>query len=48
MTTGFQHQDPMTNYSVPKSEPKPQHGRKPDADALKLKERRSFEPRPGH
>jgi hypothetical protein len=48
MTNGFQHQDPMTNYCVPKSEPKPQHGRKPDADALKLKERRGFEPRPGH
>jgi hypothetical protein len=48
MTNGFQHQDPMTNYSVPKSEPKAQHGRKPDEDAPKVKERRTFDPKPGH
>ncbi len=48
MTNGFQHQDPLTNYSVPKSEPKAQHGRKPDEDALKVKERRTFDPKPGH
>lgn len=48
MTSGFQNQNPMTNFSIPKSEPKAQHGRKPDEDALKLKERRAFEPKPGH
>lgn len=48
MTNGFQHQNPMTNVSIPKCEPKAQHGRKPDQDALKIKERRSFEPKPGH
>jgi hypothetical protein len=48
MTKGFQHQNPMTHYSVRKSEPKPQHGQKPDIECLKVKEKRSFEPRPGH
>jgi hypothetical protein len=48
MTNGFQHQDPLQNFSQPKSEPKAQHGRKPDEDVLKVKERRTFEPRPGH
>jgi len=48
MTSGFQHQDPMRNVSFPRSEPKAQHGQKPDQECLKLKERRSFEPRPGH
>lgn len=48
MTNGFQHQDPMTNFSQPKCEPKPQHGRKSDEDTLKVKERRTFEPKPGH
>jgi hypothetical protein len=48
MTSGFQNQNPMTNLSVPKSEPKAQHGRKPDEDALKLKEKRAFQPKPGH
>jgi len=48
MTKGFQHQVPLTNFPLPRSEPKPQHGRKPDEDCLKVKEERSFEPRPGH
>jgi hypothetical protein len=48
MTSGFQHQDPMRNFSVPKPEPKAQHGQKPDQECLKLKEKRTFEPRPGH
>ncbi|MEH0198125.1 hypothetical protein V7S57_19290 [Caulobacter sp. CCNWLY153] len=49
MTKPFQHQNPMTNYAVPKSEPKAQHGQKPDKECVELKdEKRSFEPRPGH
>jgi len=48
MTSGFQNQDPMRNVSFPKSEPKAQHGQKPDQACLALKERRTFEPKPGH
>jgi hypothetical protein len=48
MTSGFQNQDPMRNFSVPKSEPKAQHGQKSDQECLKVKEKRTFEPRPGH
>lgn len=48
MTSGFQHQDPMRSVSFPKSEPKPQHGRKPDEACLNVKEKRTFEPKPGH
>lgn len=48
MTSGFQNQNPMTNLCFPKSTPKPQHGRKPDEACIKLKEKRSFQPRPGH
>ncbi|WP_297513500.1 hypothetical protein [uncultured Caulobacter sp.] len=47
MTSGFQHQNPMTNFCLPKAEPKAQHGQKADEVCLKLKERRTFEPRPG-
>lgn len=48
MTSGFQNQDPTRTLIFPKSEPKAQHGRKPDPECLKLKERRTFEPKPGH
>lgn len=48
MTRGFQNQDPMQNVCFPKAEPKPQHGRKPDEACVKLKEKRTFEPKPGH
>lgn len=48
MTKGFQHQQPPTNFNTSKSEPKPQHGRKPDEACLKITERRSFAPKPGH
>lgn len=49
MTKPFQHQNPMTNYCIPKSEPKAQHGQKPAKECVDLKdEKRSFEPRPGH
>jgi hypothetical protein len=48
MTSGFQNQNPMTNFCFPKSEPKAQHGQKPDQECVKLKEKRTFEPKPGH
>ena len=48
MIKGFQHQAPMDGAHLPHPEPKPQHGQKPDVDCLKVPEKRSFEPRPGH
>lgn len=48
MTSGFQNQNPTRQISLPKSEPSAQHGRKPDEQCLKLQEKRSFKPRPGH
>lgn len=48
MTRGFQHQIPNLTGSLPRTEPKAQHGQKPDKDCMKAPERRSFEPRPGH
>jgi hypothetical protein len=48
MTSGFQNQNPITNLNFPKVEPKPQHGQTPDKACLKLKEKRTFQPRPGH
>lgn len=48
MTARFQQQEPMTNFVFPKSAPVPQHGQQPDKDCKKIKEQRSFEPRPGH
>ena len=48
MIKNFEHQHPLTNFSPPRPEPKPQHGQQPDAECLKVPEKRSFEPRPGH
>lgn len=48
MTSGFQNQNPNRNLSLPKSAPKPQHGAKPAPECVKLKETRSFQPKPGH
>lgn len=48
MTSGFQNQNPMTNVCFPKAEPKPQHGQTPDKACVQLKEKRTFQPRPGH
>lgn len=48
MTQGFQHQNQMANFSIPKSAPSPQHGQKSDKKTTKLKEPKSFQPRPGH
>ncbi len=47
MTKGFDHQDRSAYFAIPKSAPAPQHGQKADQSA-KLKERRSFQPRPAH
>lgn len=48
MTQPFEHQRKMAVEVFLKSTPKPQHGQKTDAEAAKLVERRSYEPRPGH
>lgn len=48
MTSGFQNQDPNKTLCFPKTAAKPQHGAKPAQECLRLKEKRSFEPRPGH
>jgi hypothetical protein len=48
MTKGFDQQDRSVNFCFPKSAPAPQHGQKPDKAAIKAKEARSFQPRPGH
>lgn len=44
----LQQQAPSGWGHLPQAEPKPQHGQKPDAACLKVQEKRSFEPRPGH
>jgi hypothetical protein len=48
MMKPFQQQAPLASGRPPHPEPKPQHGQKPDAECLKVPEKRSFEPRPGH
>ncbi|EJL28797.1 hypothetical protein PMI01_03460 [Caulobacter sp. AP07] len=48
MIKSFEHQAPLGTSHIPHTEPKPQHGQKPDAECLKTPEKRSFEPRPGH
>ncbi len=47
MTRGFPQQNPLQNFSPPKSEPLPQHGQSPDKACLKGREPRT-RPRPGH
>jgi hypothetical protein len=44
----FEHQTPPSAAHWPHPEPKAQHGQKPDDACLKLPEKRSFQPRPGH
>lgn len=46
--SGFQQQDTMSNFTFPKEAKHPQHGQPADKDCKKIKEVRSFEPRPGH
>lgn len=48
MMKPFQQQAPLGGGHLPHTEPKPQHGQKPDAECLKVPEKRSFEPRPAH
>lgn len=49
MTQGFQHQNQSAGLAAPlKTCASPQHGQKADEAAVKLKEKRSFQPRPGH
>ncbi|MET0271837.1 MAG: hypothetical protein ABW360_02495 [Phenylobacterium sp.] len=47
MTQGFQQQDTQGGFVIPKTAARPQHGQKADRQAVKAKESRSFEPRPG-
>ena len=48
MTTHFQQQNTSLGFQIPKSAPAPQHGQKADAKTLKVREPRSYAPRPGH
>jgi hypothetical protein len=49
MTQGFQQQDSLTGFCIPKSVVSPQHGQKADkTKAAPPRPLRSFEPRPGH
>lgn len=48
MPLRFQQQDPMALFDPPRSAPTPQHGQKADKPEGKVKEPRSFQPRPGH
>jgi len=49
MTHGFQQQDPTQGFSLPKSEPQAQHGRKPDkAKAQPSRPPRNVESKPSH
>jgi hypothetical protein len=48
MAHPFQDQDPSVNFAFHKSAATPQHGQKADKEKAKIKEPRSFEPRPGH
>lgn len=48
MTKGFDQQDRSATYSFTKSAPTPQHGQRTGREAEKLKEPRSFQPRPAH
>ncbi|MES2032753.1 MAG: hypothetical protein V4466_01130 [Pseudomonadota bacterium] len=48
MTSGFPQQNPLQNFSVPKSEPLPQHGQSADKGCLKTNTSRAVKPRPGH
>ena len=48
MSTHFQHQDSSLGFTIPRSAPAPQHGQKADAKTLKVREPRSYSPRPGH
>ncbi len=45
---GFQQQDTLSNFVIPRSCAVPQHGQQPDKECKKIKERRVLEPRPGH
>ena len=48
MTHGFQQQDTLVGFTIPKSAASPQHGQKPAPATLNVREPRSFTPRPAH
>ncbi len=47
MLSGFQQQEPMTNFSFPKAAPPPQHGQKADKLCKKIGARPVPPPQPG-
>jgi len=47
MPTGFQQQNPLANFIIPKPCAAPQHGQKADGVCKKLKDPRPIDPRPG-
>jgi hypothetical protein len=47
MPTGFQQQNPLTNFAIPKSCAVPQHGQKADSACKKIRDPRPVEARPG-
>lgn len=46
MPTGFQQQKPVQNFGFSKPVSTPQHGQQTDRKPTKVKEPRSFQPRP--
>lgn len=47
-TTRFPQQGPANSFSPPRSAPTPQHGQKAGMAPVKIREPRSFQPRPAH
>lgn len=48
MTRGLPQQDTLAGFCIPKSAATPQHGQKPAQKPVKVRQPRSFLPRPGH
>ncbi|HYE44647.1 MAG TPA: hypothetical protein VEA44_02625 [Caulobacter sp.] len=48
MTSNFQHQQPPWQDAFCKSAPEPQHGRKAEKEAAKVKDREPPKRRPAH
>lgn len=48
MSHDLPQQQVMANLAFTKSAATPQHGRKSDAEIAKVKDKRSFQPAPGH
>ncbi len=49
MTSGFPQQNPMQNFSFPRTDALPQHGQKPDKSCMRSESAsRKVKPAPGH